>query len=340
MVITFTKQLYTLMKAGVPLLKAMQIIVAQLPAGKFRNTMELLVQDIIEGKSLSASLSNAPAYFSVFYINMIKAAEASGNLVAVLKELVEHFVQQKRITRQVQSAIMYPIFVFVIAAVILIVLVLFVMPVFMRIFTDLGGALPPATVFLMNLSQFSLRWGWAFASSFILLVILFIILNRSIPQVKLFSNRLKWRIPLFGSIIKTMEVGRVCKTAGTLLSSGVVLVKVIDILLETTPGVLLNSALFQIRQAIEQGRSLSQAMEETGVFPLTLVRMIQVGEESGRIAELLTDAASDSEEEVSYAISGLLSLLEPVLIVVMGAIVGFIVIALFFPIFTMSTLIK
>jgi type II secretory pathway component PulF len=302
--------------------------------------METVVEDITEGKSLSESLGNAPAFFSVFYINMIKAAEASGNLVGVLKELVEHFVQQKRITRQVQSAIMYPVFVFVMAVVILVVLVVFVMPVFMRIFTDLGGALPPATLFLINLSQFSLRWGWVFAAGLILLVALFILLERHIFMVKVFANRFKWRVPLFGGIIKTLEIGRFCKTAGTLLSSGVVLVKVIDILLETTPGVLLSSALAEVREKIEQGKSLSEAMEDTGIFPLTLVRMIQVGEESGRIAELLLDTATDSEEEVSYAITGLLSLLEPVLIVVMGAIVGFIVIALFFPIFTMSTLIK
>lgn len=340
MVIIFTRQLYVLMKAGVPLLKALQIVTAQLPAGKFKKAAEFVEQEIQEGKSLSESLSEVPAFFSVFYVNMIKAAEVSGNLVGVLKELTDHFTQQRRIARQVQSAIMYPIFVFVIATLILVVLVLFVMPVFTRIFSDLGGTLPPTTAFLINFSQFAIHWGWAFVAGAVLLVVLYIILHRSFVQVRQLTNIISWRIPIFGQIIKLMDIGRVCKTFGTLLSSGVVLVKVLDILMDTTPGVLLHNALAEIRLKIEQGRSLSESMEETKVFPLTLSRMIQVGEESGKIADIFMDAANDAEEEVSYAVSGMLSLLEPALIVVMGAIVGFIVISLFFPIFTMSSFIK
>jgi len=340
MVIAFTRQLYVLMKAGIPLLKGLQIVLAQLPPGKFKDSIEIIVQDIQEGKSFSESLSSAPKFFSQFYINMIKAAEVSGNLTGILKELSEHLIQQRKITRQVSAAIMYPVFVLVIAAVILIVLLMFVMPVFVRIFEDLGGSIPASTLFLINLSRFTVRWGWLFLILTFFSIIIFIIAHRKSQAVKFITNIIIWRLPLFGHLIKTMEIGRLCRTLGTLLSSGVTLVKGLDVLLDTTTGVLLRNALGDIRLKVEQGKTLSGAMEETGVFPITLVKMIQVGEESGKIADLFIDAADDYEEEVSFSISGMLSLLEPLLIVAMGVVVGFIVVSLFFPIFTISGLVR
>lgn len=338
MVISFTRQLYILIKAGIPLLKALQIICLQLPPGKFKNNVEVIIQNIQEGKSLSESLQNSPKFFSLFFINMIKAAEVSGNLTGILKELSTHFIQQRRITRQVQAAFMYPILVLVIAITILIFLFMYVIPVFVRIFEDLGGTLPPTTLFLIGLSRFTVRWGWLFLTLLATIIAAITFLYCKSPYVRKLINIIVWHIPLFGKITRTLEIGRFCRTLGTLLSSGVTLAKCLDVLIETTPGVLLCESLGYIRSKVEQGESLSLSMEETGVFPLTLVKMIQVGEESGKITDIFLDAAQDYEDEVSFAVSGLLSLLEPVLIVVMGVIVGFIVVALFFPIFTISTL--
>jgi type IV pilus assembly protein PilC len=328
------------MKAGIPLLKALQIVSLQVPEGKFKEAIGVVLQEIQEGKNFSEALSGAPRYFSLFFTNMIKAAEVSGNLVGILKELSQYLTQQRRIIRQVQAAVMYPLFVLVIAVVILTVLFMFVVPVFVRIFEDLGGALPSTTLFLINMSKFLVHWGWLMLLVVVLICVGGVILYRKSYSVKLVVNASVWRMPLFGNIVRTMEIGRFCRTLGALLSGGITLTKGLDVLLETTPSVLLHRALDEIRQAVEQGRSLSEAMEETKVFPLTLCKMIQVGEESGKIAELFSDAADDYEEETSFAITGLLSLLEPLLIVVMGAIVGFIVVSLFFPIFTISGLVK
>lgn len=339
MLIVFTRQLYTLIKTGIPLLKALQIITVQLPLGKFRSNVESIIQGIQEGKSFSESLSIAPQYFSLFYINMIKAAEVSGNLTGILKELSQHLIQNRRITRQVQAAFMYPILVLVISIVILGALLMFVIPVFVRIFEGMGGKLPPATMFLINLSKFSVRWGWIILVLALMLSGAIIFLSRKTYGRRLI-NTFIWRLPLFGKLIKTIEISRFCRTIGTLLASGVTLTKSLDVLHETTYAVLVQNALEDIRYKIEQGKNLSTAMEETEIFPLTLVRMIQVGEESGKISDLFLDVAGDYEEEVSYTVTGLLSLLEPVLIVVMGIIVGFIVISLFFPIFTLSGLVK
>jgi len=339
MVIPFTRQLYTLIKTGIPLLKALQIISVQSVPGRFKTDIDAIIGDIQQGRSFSEALAASPRYFSVFYINMIKAAEVSGNLTGILKELSQHLVNSRRIARQVQAAFMYPALLLLIAGVILIGLLMFVLPVFTRIFEDLGGNLPPTTLFLIWLSKFALRWGWLFLLIFLLLVALVFILYRR-TRAKYIINEFIWRIPLFGKVTKTMDIGRFCRTLGTLLSSGVTLVRSMEVIYETTTSVLLQSALEDIRYKIEQGMSLSGAMEETGVFPLTLVRMIQVGEETGKIGDLFLDAAQDYEEEVTFIITGLLSLLEPVLIVVMGGVVGFIVVSLFFPIFTLSGLVK
>jgi type IV pilus assembly protein PilC len=340
MVIAFTRQLYVLMKAGIPLLKALQIIYAQLPDGKFKENIELVIRDIQEGKSFSESLSFSPKFFSLFYINMIKTSEVSGNLVGTLKELSQHLIQNRRISRQVQSAFMYPAFILIITIVILAALLMVVLPTFTRIFADFGGKLPTITLLLIGLSKFTVRWGWLFLLSLIVAAGAMSLLYRKTTGGRRIFNIAIWRLPLFGRLIKTIEIAMFCRILGTMLSSGVTLVKSLEVLFETTQSALLRQALEDIRDKVEQGKNLSLAMEESGIFALTLVKMIQVGEESGKIAELFLDAAEDYEEEVSFLVSGLLSLLEPVLIVIMGAIVGFVVIALFFPIFTISGAVK
>jgi len=339
MIIFFTRQLYVLIKAGIPLLRALQIIHVQLPETKFKANIGSIIQDIQEGKKLSEALSSAPSFFSLFYINMIKAAEVSGNLTQSLKEVSAHLIQNRRITRQVQAAFMYPMFVLLIATLILIVLFIFVVPVFVHLFEDLGGNLPAATLFLIGISSFIQHWGWLFLFFLLLVIATIFILSRH-REGRLILNNIIWRIPIFGRIFKMMEICRFCRILGTILASGVTLTKGLEVLSDTTESILLRQAIEEVRYKIEQGRTLSAAMEESRIFSLTLVKMIQMGEESGKIADLFLDAAEDYENEVSFAISGLLSLLEPALIVIMGVIVGFIVVALLFPILTISTLVK
>lgn len=339
MVITFTRQLYTLLKAGVPLLKALQIIYAQLPQGKFKTEIEAVIENVQEGKPLSESLALSSRFFSQFYVNMVKGAEVSGNMTGVFKELSQHLVKQQRIARQVQSAFMYPVLVTIMAGAIVTLLLLFVVPIFVRVFEDMGGTLPPATRLLIAMSKFSVQWGWLGILLLVLGSIGLVFMSRN-DRGRFLINRFIWSIPVAGKLHKLVHLGRFCRTTGTLLQSGVNLVKALDVLEETTLSPILCRAVADIRVKLESGTSLSTAMEETGVFPLTIVRMIQVGEESGKIMDLFLDIADDYEEEVSYAVSGFLSLLEPLLIMIMGVIVGFIVVALFFPIFSMSTLVK
>ena len=338
MVVAFNKQLYALIKAGIPLLKALQIICEQLPSGRFKTKVEGIIQEIQEGKNFSEALASTRE-FSIFYIDMIKAAELSGNMIGVLKELTLHFNQSRRITQQIRAALMYPIFVLATAIIILTVIMVFVLPVFFKIFEDLGVSLPPVTLFLIGTSKFMVRWSWLAVLLGILFCIGVVLLSRQ-PAGSRILNRFKWSIPLFGTVVRMSDMGRFCRTLGTLLSSGVALMKSLEALVETTPVILLREAIEKIKTGVEAGENLSSAMEETEIFPITLVRMIQVGEESGKFAEILLDSAQEFEEEAYFRVSGLLSLLEPALIVAMGGMVGFIVISLFLPIFTMGGLVK
>ncbi|MBU1125354.1 MAG: type II secretion system F family protein, partial [Candidatus Omnitrophica bacterium] len=242
MLIVFTRQLYILIKAGVPLLKALQIIHVQLAAGKFKESLDFIIHEIQDGRSFSEALIAHPKFFSLFYINMIKAAEVSGNLVAVLKELSVHLIEHRRLNRQVQSAIMYPVFILLTATSILLVLLVFVLPVFTRIFQDLGANLPPATQFLVWVSNLLLRWGWLVLIVGALAGVTIFTLARR-PRGRAILDGLFWRIPLFGKIYKTMEIARLCRTIGTLLTSGVVLIKALEVLIDITPAVLLRQGL-------------------------------------------------------------------------------------------------
>jgi len=207
MIIFFTRQLYVLVKAGIPLLRALQIIHLQLPETKFKASIGLIIQDIQEGKKLSEALSSAPRFFSLFYINMIKASEVSGNLTQALKEISTHLIQNRRIARQVQAAFMYPMFVLLIATLILSVLFIVVVPVFVRLFEDLGGNLPAATLFLIGISSFIQHCGWLFLISLLLVIATIFILSRQ-REGRLILNNIIWRIPIFGRILKIMEIGR------------------------------------------------------------------------------------------------------------------------------------
>jgi type II secretory pathway component PulF len=189
------------------------------------------------------------------------------------------------------------------------------------------------------MSRLTVQWGWLGLLLLIIGAAGLVVMSRN-PGGRYLLNRCIWSIPVAGKLHKLVHLGRFCRTIGTLLQSGVTLVKALDVLEETTLSPILCRAISEIRAKLESGTNLSLAMEETAVFPLTVVRMIQVGEESGKIMDLFLDIADDYEEEVSFAVTGFLSLLEPMLIMIMGAIVGFIVVALFFPIFSMSTLIK
>jgi type II secretory pathway component PulF len=270
---------------------------------------------------------------------MVKAGEAGGLLPAVLKR-IDHFLNHSyRLRQRVKLAIMYPTFVLVIAIVILTILTVFVVPSFTKIFRELGGDLPLATQILITISTIFSHFWYILPVIFFFFVALYQIGIRK-PAVKILCDKINLRLPVIGDLILGLEIARFSRLLGTLLMSGVPILDSLKITKDTVGNSLFSKAIESVRQSIEKGSNVYDSMLEHDIFPKILDRMVNVGEESGQLDKILLQIADEYEEETEDTITSLTSLLEPLLIVVMGILVGFIVIALFFPIFTLGNLVK
>lgn len=334
-----TRQLSILISAGTPLIKSLHTVYEQLPEGYFREVIYRIIKDIEEGSPLSVALNKYPQIFSGLFVNMIKAGEVGGILPAVLKR-VDHFLNHSyRLKQRIRLATMYPIFVLIIAIIILVALTAFVVPSFTKIFSDLGGELPLATQILIKVSAVFNRF-WYVIPFFVLAFIVLFQLSKKNESVKIFMDRVKLRLPIIGKLILNVEISRFSRLLGTLLMSGVPILESLKIAGDTSGNYIFSSAIQDTRKNIEKGANVYSSMEKHAIFPKILTRMVNVGEESGQLDKILLQIADEYEEEAEDSITGLTSLLEPLLIVAMGIIVGFIVVALFFPIFTMGSLVK
>lgn len=333
-ILDFTRQLALLMKSGVPILKSLEIVAAQIKHKRFSKILNTVISDIQEGDFLSTALERHRC-FSPLYINMIKAGEISGNFAPALKGLAEFMVRSKRLKQRVTSAIMYPVLILVTSVMILAVLMVFVLPTFTRIFSDLGGDLPGITVFLILSAEFAGKWGWVFFL-FVFLVITGFVLYKRTSRGAFAVNRFLWRLPGIGMFLRDINLERFCRSIGVMMDSGVDIVKAMQATREVLVPPVMKKAVDVMLEDIQEGSGVSQSMEKIEMFPMSLVRIIGVAEESGTLSAAFVETASDYEEEIKMTVSGMLSLLEPLMIIVMGAIIGFIVIGLFMPIFLMG----
>jgi general secretion pathway protein F len=337
-VLDFTRQLSMLMKSGIPILRSLETIHDQLPRSRMKTVIGDVVQRIQEGEFLSEAFEHHRKEFPQIYINMVRAGEISGKLATSLKELSDFLLRSRRMKQKVISSIMYPILILVTAVVVLSVLMIFVVPSLTKIFEDLGGDLPPVTQFLINTSKFMGDW-WFVAIIFFVLLSIAYTLAKKTPKGSYRINILRWKIPLFGHFFKDIAIERFSHSLGVMLSSGVPLVKSLLATKEVVIDPLLKEAIDFLIEKVEQGQTLSGSMEESELFPLTFVRIINVAEEGGKISSVFLEVAADYEEEISTSLAGLITMLEPLLILFMGMVVGFIVISLFFPIFTIGSLV-
>ena len=333
-VLDFTRQLALLMKSGVPILKSLEIVAQQITYKKFKIIINKVIIDIQEGDFFSVALSRHKI-FSPLYINMVKAGEISGNFAPALKQLADFLVRSKRLKQRVTSAIMYPALILITSVLILAVLMTFVLPTFTRIFTDLGGDMPGITQFLIDSADFAGQWGWLFFLILFLFVVIFLVFKSTVKGA-FFVNKICWHIPLVGTFLRDITLERFCRSIGVMLISGVDLVKTLHATKEVMIPPVIKKAIDVMLDDVQEGQSLSQSMENIDMFPLSLVRIIGVAEESGTLSDTFMEIASDYEDELKMTISGMLSLLEPLMIIIMGGIIGFIVIGLFMPIFLMG----
>ncbi len=332
-----TRQLATLVKAGMPLLRALRTVTDQMDPGPLRDVFGLISADVESGVKLSEALSSHPKYFPPFYVNMVRAGEVGGLLDEILKRLADLLEKQARLRERVKSALMYPAFVLFAAVSILIVLMAFVVPTFLGMFTELGSALPLPTRILVAVCGIVRRWWW------VVLVVVFGItalfnMAAKTPAGRRLVDRCLLRFPIIGSLIERLLIARFARTFGTLISSGVPILSALETVRATVTNAVLDDALLEVEQSLKVGESLARPMEISGVFPPLVTRMVALGEETGQLDKMLMQVADSYEEEVDVQLSGLTQLLEPLLIVLVGGIVGFIVIAMFLPLISLTKL--
>lgn len=332
-----TRQLATLVKAGMPLLRALRTVSDQVDPGPLREVFVAVARDVESGIKLSEALAHYPRWFPPFYVNMVRAGELGGLLDEILRRLAELLEKQARLRQRVKSALMYPAFVMVAALGILTILMAFVVPTFLNMFTELGSALPLPTRILVGACDLIRTWWWAVLAGLAGLGAAFKALLQT-PGGRRVVDRFTLHAPLFGSLVERLLIARFARTFGTLIASGVPILAALETVRATVTNAVIDEALQDVERSLKSGESLARPMELSGAFPPMVTRMVALGEETGQVDRMLMQVADGYEEEVEVQLAGLTQLVEPLLIVFVGGIVGFIVIAMFLPLMSLTKL--
>jgi type IV pilus assembly protein PilC len=327
---TFTRQLSTLQDAGLPILRSLKILEGQSKPGVLKNSLMDVIEDIESGSTLSEAMSKHPKCFDRLYCNMVKAGEAGGALEAILQRLADFKEKSQSLKRKVKGAMVYPVVVIFVATAIVGFILYFIIPRFEAIFKDFGVDLPQMTTFLIDASHFLIKRFWVILLTPILVWIFIKLLYRNRTGAYLL-DRLWLLIPVMGSIIEKSTVARTMRTLGTLVQSGVPILESLNIVRDTANNAVFERAFGRIYESIREGETIAQPLREARIVDDIVVNMIDVGEETGDLDTMLNKIADNYDEEVEVLVESLVSLLEPMMIVVLGGIIGFIVIALFLP---------
>jgi type IV pilus assembly protein PilC len=330
----FTRQFSVMIDAGLPLVQCLDILGTQEEDKNFSHVILATRADVESGMSLADAMKRHPKTFDALFANMIAAGEAGGILDTILKRLATYIEKAAKLKDQVKSAMIYPVAIIVIAAVVVGVILWKVIPTFANLFAGLGAELPLPTRVVIGASNFLVRFGW-------LVIVGLGAMGWAVktyyatPNGRRVLDRFLLKLPIMGDLLRKIAVARFCRTLSTLLASGVSILEALDITARTSGNAIVEEGILTTRKSIERGETIAQPLKETGVFPPMVVQMIGVGEATGALDTMLGKIADFYEEEVDTAVAGLLTLLEPVMIALLGGIVGGIVIAMYMPIFAL-----
>lgn len=328
----FTRQLATLVNAGLPLMRGIEVLKRQMKDPQMVEALNGIGENIAAGGTFSESLTQYPKIFDHLYVNMVKAGEAGGVLEVVLGRLAEFAEKSEKIKNKVKGAMIYPIVVLVAAIGITAFLLVAVIPKFQQVFNDMlgGAALPPITQFVIDASGFVQHNGL----QIFLAVVAFVVLMKIVGKTEkgaYFFDVLKLKMPVTGTLTQRSAVSKFTRTLGTLLSSGVPILQSLTITRDTTGNRVLTEAIQNVHDSVKEGESMTQPLSQCKVFPPMVVSMVEVGEETGALADMLTRIANTYDDEVDNAVAGMTAAIEPALIMVLAVVVGTIVIAMFLP---------
>jgi type IV pilus assembly protein PilC len=328
----FTRQLATLIDAGLPLLRGLNVLAKQERDSVLKSTINKLADSVQGGSTFSEGLAQHPRLFNDLYVNMVKAGELGGVLEVVLMRLAEFQEKAQKIKNKIAAAMVYPLIVLVLAVGIMTFLLVFIVPRFEAIFHDMLGdkPLPAITIFVIGVSGFAQN-HWAVVLGAIVVVIVGYKVLARIQAGRNLLDRIRLRAPLFGDLIRKTAISRFSRTLGTLVTSGVPILQALTITRETAGNSVIARAISQVHDSVKEGESIVAPLEASGAFPPMVISMIDVGEETGQLPEMLLKIAEVYDDEVDNSVAALTSLLEPIMIVFLALVVGTIVIALFMP---------
>jgi type IV pilus assembly protein PilC len=333
-VVIFTRQFSTMINSGLPLVQALTILAEQTDNKALSEVTRKVVFDVESGNTVADALSKHPRAFTNLYVNMVAAGEAGGILDTILLRLATFLEKNDALVRKVKGAMIYPAVIMSVAAIAVVVLLIFVIPVFAGMFASAGQALPLPTRIVIGASGFLRRYWWIMGAAIIIGGYMFKKYYAT-PPGKLVIDRLMLRMPVLGDVLRKSAVSRFTRTLGTLISSGVSILEGLEITAKTAGNRVIQDAIMQSRSSIAGGDTIAQPLQKSKVFPPMVISMIAVGEQTGGLDEMLSKIADFYDEEVDAAVSNLLSLLEPIMIVFLGVVVGGMVVAMYLPIFDM-----
>jgi general secretion pathway protein F len=334
-----TRQLSTLVGAGLPLVECLSALVEQTESARIKRVLSQVREQVTEGVSLADALKGHPRMFTDLYINMVRAGEASGALDVVLLRLADYTENYAALRDKVRSALTYPVLMGVVGATILFFLLSYVVPKVTKIFSENKATLPLMTTILLAISGFLQEYWWLVVGT-ILVIVVSIRLSMRTPAGRLRFDRYTLAIPYVGKLIKKVALARFARTLSTLLTSGITLLTALDIVKNVVSNTMLTQAIDEARSSIREGQSIAPPLKKSGLFPAMLVHMIAVGEKSGELEQMLAKAADAYDREVESSVQAVTSILEPVMILIGGGVVLFIVMAILLPIFELNELVR
>ncbi len=335
----FTRQLATMMRAGVPLIQSFDIVARGSTNPRLTRMLTDIRSDVETGTSLSAAFRKHPLYFDALYCNLVEAGEAGGILEALLERLSIYQEKTMAIKNKIRSALIYPVAVLVVAFVVTAVIMIFVIPAFKEVFRSFGADLPAPTLVVIAMSEFFVKYWYLIFGILIGGVYVFFETWKRSPRMQMTMDRLLLRVPVFGDLVMKSSVARWTRTLSTMFAAGVPLVEALDSVGGASGNAVYAQATEQIQKDVSTGSALTTSMQTTGVFPTMVIQMCAIGEESGSLDQMLGKAAEFFEDEVDEAVKGLSSLLEPIIIVVLGTLIGGIVVAMYLPIFKLGAVV-
>lgn len=335
LIVIFTRQFATMINAGLPLVQCLSILASQQENAALTNVITQVKGDVESGQSLNEALKKHPRVFDELYTNLVEAGETGGILDVILNRLSTYIEKSQKLKKKVKGALVYPAVVTGVAVAVTAVILLFVIPVFEKMFSEVGQSLPAPTRFVINLSRFV-------SNNFLFIVAgvaAFIYLLRRIYRTqkgKYLMDDLFLKLPIFGMLLRKVAVAKFSRTFGTMVSSGVPILEAMDIVAKSSGNKVVEKAIYKARESIAQGRTISEPLEESKVFPPMVTQMIGVGEASGELDTMLNKIADFYDDDIDAAVNNLTSMMEPIMMVVLGGIVGGLVISMYLPIFKMG----